>query len=137
LLGWTSEGTPQVLVANTDLTIQFNQGEVNGSGGCNSFMGRYAVGSNQISMGGPVATTRKACPPGVQDQEDLFIAALRGASGVDVTNQGNLRIAYTNAQGSGVLIFQPPRPAGVLLPTTPSVIQSTPTPPVSPVPALW
>lgn len=139
LSDWTTEGDPQVLVVGTDLTVRFNQGQVNGSAGCNNFVGRYTVGSDQISMGGPVATTRKACSPEVQTQEDQFIAALQGASGVDLTAQGQLRIAYTNAQGRGVLIFQPPRPAvqSATPASVPVTSPGTSAPASGPIPALW
>jgi heat shock protein HslJ/uncharacterized membrane protein len=64
----------------TRLTIAFKDGQVSGSGGCNSFRGPFTVDGNALSIG-PLATTRKLCSAeGVMAQEREFIAALQTAT---------------------------------------------------------
>ncbi|WP_172330669.1 YbaY family lipoprotein [Mangrovicoccus sp. HB161399] len=50
-------------------------GTVSGSGGCNSISGQATVSGSGIAFG-PVAATRKLCPPAIMDQEEKFLRAL-------------------------------------------------------------
>ncbi|WP_172331954.1 YbaY family lipoprotein [Mangrovicoccus sp. HB161399] len=52
-------------------------GRVSGSGGCNAISGQAELSGAALSFG-PLATTRKLCPPAVMDQEAKFLAALGG-----------------------------------------------------------
>jgi putative lipoprotein len=54
-------------------------GRVEGSGGCNVFSGGYRLDGDQLEIGSDgfeVATTLRACPPAVMDQEARFMDAL-------------------------------------------------------------
>jgi putative lipoprotein len=51
------------------------EGQVHGSGGCNNFTGRYTLDGKTLSLG-PLASTRKACPPAIMEQEARFLEAL-------------------------------------------------------------
>jgi putative lipoprotein len=51
------------------------EGRAHGSGGCNSFTGDYRLEDAMLELG-PLATTRKACPPAIMDQEARFFEAL-------------------------------------------------------------
>lgn len=63
----------------TALSLSFEDGEVTGSSGCNSFHASYTQEGNRISVG-PLATTRKHCTgEGVMEQEREFLAALAAA----------------------------------------------------------
>jgi heat shock protein HslJ len=57
------------------LSMQFSNGEVFGSAGCNSFRGEFKTAGNRIEFG-PVATTRRACSAELMAQEQEFLAAL-------------------------------------------------------------
>lgn len=50
-------------------------GTVKGTGGCNSFSGKYTLMAEGISFG-PMATTKKACPGSVGEQEHTFLRFL-------------------------------------------------------------
>lgn len=71
------------VMLDTHLTATFGaDGTINGSAGCNNFMGSYTsdgVGAIQI---GPLATTRKMCPvpEGIMEQEAQYLAALESAA---------------------------------------------------------
>ncbi|MGE0006511.1 MAG: YbaY family lipoprotein [Parvibaculaceae bacterium] len=67
------------VIDNLQSTIEIAaDGKVTGSGGCNGFGGKAAITGDKISFG-PLAATRKACPPAIMDQEDKFLAALGDA----------------------------------------------------------
>jgi heat shock protein HslJ len=66
-----------------------DEGKVQGSGGCNRFVGSYKVDGDGIAFG-PLASTRMLCPDPVQKDEDRLFAALARAAkfardGTDLT----------------------------------------------------
>ncbi|MCD4671267.1 MAG: META domain-containing protein [Anaerolineaceae bacterium] len=64
------------LEGNT-FTIEFENGEVHGHSGCNSYFGEYKVKGNEISFG-MLAATEMACmdPEGIMQQEQEYLAFL-------------------------------------------------------------
>lgn len=99
----TDSETP--VISGTDVTLEFKEnGQVAGSGGCNSFGGQYQVQGENISFS-QVFSTEMACTnAGVMDQEYRFLQALQSASSFSLTTTG-LTIRYNN--GSGSLNFVP------------------------------
>jgi len=60
----------------TTLSMTFDQGQVYGSSGCNTYRAAYTSEGNRLAIGS-VASTRKACSAeGVMQQEREFLAAL-------------------------------------------------------------
>jgi heat shock protein HslJ len=60
----------------TTLTMTFDQGQVHGSSGCNTYRATYTSEGDRLTIG-PVVSTRKACSAeGVMRQEGEFLAAL-------------------------------------------------------------
>ena len=59
------------------VTIEFENGEVRGSAGCNSYFGSYQVKGNVISFG-MLAMTEMAClePEGFMEQEQAYLQFL-------------------------------------------------------------
>jgi len=82
------DGTSWVLMAyrktspisGTTITATFEDGQVRGSAGCNSYSGSYQVSGDTITVGA-VAITEMAClePEGVMEQELLFVEFLTDA----------------------------------------------------------
>jgi heat shock protein HslJ len=82
------DGTSWVLMAyrktspisGTTITAMFEDGQVRGSAGCNSYSGSYQVSGDTITVGA-VAITEMAClePEGVMEQELLFVEFLTDA----------------------------------------------------------
>jgi heat shock protein HslJ len=60
---------------------------VNGNGGCNRFFGPVEIDGETIAFG-PLAATRMACAPAVDDQEQTFFAALADARRCSLDPQG-------------------------------------------------
>jgi heat shock protein HslJ len=62
------------------LTLQFRDGTVQGSAGCNTCRAAFTGDGDRLVIG-PAATTRKACAgEGVMQQEREFLAALGAAT---------------------------------------------------------
>lgn len=58
-----------------EVYLEFDNGQVSGSGGCNSIMSTYQIDqtSSRITFGA-VATTRMACPSGMEVEQQLSAA---------------------------------------------------------------
>ena len=69
---WTLQNT----LSGTSITATFQQGEVSGFGGCNSYTGAYSIFGNAISFG-PLTITGAICEPAVTEQETLYLARLK------------------------------------------------------------
>ena len=71
-LGASGEG----VVAGVESTLILTEaGEALGSGGCNNFRASYSLDGGTFRFG-PIAATRRACPPPQMQQETAFFAAL-------------------------------------------------------------
>ena len=68
------------------LILEDTAGErrASGNGGCNGFQGSYTREGRSLRFG-PMASTRRACPPAVMDREQAFFVAL------DATREAALR----------------------------------------------
>ena len=66
-----------VPLEGSTITIEFEDGEVHGRSGCNSYFGEYTVKGNEISFD-MLASTEMACmdPEGVMEQEQEYLASL-------------------------------------------------------------
>ncbi len=70
----TLEGEP--VADGVESSIRFEtEGRVVGAAGCNNFQGTYEVDGSTLTFG-PMAITRKMCPPAQMDQEAAFLQAM-------------------------------------------------------------
>jgi heat shock protein HslJ len=77
---WTASeiaGAPSAPGVTTTLEIAAD-GTVSGSGGCNRYRGRAALGDGTIAFS-PLAATRMACPGPAMEQEQRLFAAFAAA----------------------------------------------------------
>lgn len=71
-------------------SILFDEGgKVSGGGACNRFGGTYQLTGEGLSFG-PIAATKRACPPAVMDQEDRFFDALASVDRFAIDETGAL-----------------------------------------------
>lgn len=103
LANMTEPPFPTPMLPVGDLTADFANGRVSGSGGCNRYNGSYTTKGNQIKIG-PLASTFKACEESIMQQESRFLKALQAAERYEVKNDG-LQLFYKTAEGTGVLRF--------------------------------
>ena len=87
----------------TKLTVEFAEGKIGGSSGCNSYGGLYKVNGEKISTG-PIAVTMMACvDPGVMEQEQIFLEYLQEAQ-TYIRSEGQLQIFRSDGKA---LTFMP------------------------------
>ena len=99
----------QPALADSEVTINFRDGEVAGSGGCNSYTGSFSVDEvNPFVMTiGPLAATRQACPDPAGSQETAYFTALENVSHWAYVF-GRLALYYQDDSGEpGRLLFAP------------------------------
>ncbi len=99
----------QAALAGTEVTLTFGDGQVSGSGGCNSYSGSFSQGDdNPLVMSiGPLTATDKSCPEPAGSQESAYLAALGNVArwGYDF---GKLALYYTGEQEvESRLLFAP------------------------------
>ena len=73
------------------ITVQFSNGEISGSSGCNSFGGTYDVKGDKIETAELVSTLMACTDSGVMDQEQAFMAYLQDTQSFEV-GEGQLKI---------------------------------------------
>ena len=68
------------VASGTRLTLSFRDGNVSGSGGCNTFRAPYELDGERLELQ-LLASTRRMCPEtGVMEQEKQFLGALQKAA---------------------------------------------------------
>lgn len=100
LSSWgTGEAPP---LADAVPTLEFHEGRIAGTGGCNNyFAGATILSEGQIELG-PVGSTLMACPDERMQQEFRFFAALDGVTGYEYF--GGKLYLYGGAE---VISFEP------------------------------
>ncbi|MCB0209582.1 MAG: META domain-containing protein [Anaerolineae bacterium] len=102
----------QPVLADTEVTISFQDGQITGSGGCNNYNTGFTLGEDNpfVMTIDPVASTKMACPDPILTQETAYFTALQAVS-VWGYNVGQLAMSYrTEDGGYGTLLFAPPAP---------------------------
>lgn len=105
LVQWEDEKEAKFPILKTEITAQFSDNRVSGSGGCNNYTGSYQATEQQLKIG-ELAATLEGCQPEIMERELRYLAALRGAQSFEIREADNLRIFYQTAEDSGVLVFK-------------------------------
>ncbi|WP_420629039.1 META domain-containing protein [Candidatus Leptofilum sp.] len=92
------EGEETAVLPNTSITLNFEDGRIGGSAGCNSYFAEFTQADNMLSFG-VIGATRMACIEGME-QEAAYLAALESVSSYSVADD-QLTLIYEN----GTLIF--------------------------------
>ena len=117
LTSWEHDNRPMVLDPRTALTVRFEDDQVRGSGGCNSFAGSYrATGDNLIIIGELQASQRACIDAVAADRESRFFEVLSSVRHFAVLGSGELVLSYDGSSIRGKLIFtrmeEPKSPTG-------------------------
>ncbi len=106
------DGTSWVLVGyglaavlpGTQITATFEDGQVGGSSGCNTYGGSYEVKGESISVA-KIFMTEMACldPEGVMEQEQTYLEYLSGVTTFRVS-EGQLQMTRPDGE---TLVFRP------------------------------
>ena len=114
----------------TEITALFQGGKVTGSAGCNSYSAPYKVTGDKLTITGPAATTRKACPAPTMAQETAYLEALKAVTTYKIDGD---KLELRNAAGNLVASYTGPKPAAAApavpapaKPVTPTVAPAAP-----------
>jgi putative lipoprotein len=77
--------------------VVFADGQVSGSGGCNSYGGKYEVHGNKLTTSEIVSTMMACADQSTMDQEAAFLGALGRAETFKITND-KLEIATSDGK---------------------------------------
>lgn len=102
---WILGNTVNRPLAKTQVTASFSSDRITGSAGCNQFQGIFSQTGQQLTVKNLIAT-EKGCEPPLMKQEASILAALAGSQSLTLDTQGQLNVAYTVPEGSGVMIFE-------------------------------
>lgn len=95
-------GAAVSVLADTQITALFEDGgSLSGLAGCNNYMGGYTSDGSSITIA-PPASTRKACPNPIMQQEAAYLAALPTAATYSI--QGD-RLELRTADGALVASY--------------------------------
>lgn len=97
-----ADGTMTAVVPATTVTALFENGNLTGSAGCNSYFGSYTQeGQNGITIG-PLGSTLMFCgEPGVMEQETAYLTLLQSAASYDVSGA-----MLTLSDAGGLIILE-------------------------------
>jgi heat shock protein HslJ len=100
--GLSADGAPH------GATIRFEAGQVHGFGGCNRFVGSYALENGRLRIES-LAGTMMACEPAVMVGESAFLAALSGTHDA-VVDAGRLTLVAVGADAPPMVFEAAPAP---------------------------
>jgi len=95
-----------VPIAETTITLVFEEDGIHGNAGCNSYFGSYVLGNDGSIQISDVGSTEMACldPSGLMDQESSYLGFLSIV--VKAVLQGD-QLILQNASGQDILVFSP------------------------------
>jgi chitodextrinase len=101
---WTLQDT----LPGTALTALLQQGQISGSGGCNTYSGSFTTFGSDITIGA-LSVTSFACDPTIMEQENTYLAQLQLAAAYQI--DGNqLRLSGQIGDESFRLVYSGARP---------------------------
>ena len=84
-------------LANTSMTVEFSEGKIGGSSGCNSYGGVYEASGDKLATDSINMTLMACMDAGVMEQESAFLGILQNAQTFKITD-GQLLILSTDGK---------------------------------------
>ncbi len=100
---WTlSTLNNQPLVAGSMITAKFENGEVSGNSGCNSYGGSFSASGEKLAISGVMMTEMACLDQPVMDQESAYLKAIEEATSFSIVDG---RLEIQNTSGETTLVF--------------------------------
>jgi heat shock protein HslJ len=108
--GVSLDGTSWVLtgvkggpaLSGATVTIEFSNGRISGSDGCNSYSGSVTLKGNKFNVGKDIISTMMACSDPIMQQSSAFYDALKQSTAYKVVDQ---QLTLLDASGQIVAAF--------------------------------
>ena len=98
LVSYGKSGAETPVVEGSSITLDFEaEGQVGGSGGCNSYGGKYETQDNNLTIRDIVSTLMACADEQVTQQEQRYFDALKTATRFEIT-EDKLTIWYGDGQ---------------------------------------
>jgi heat shock protein HslJ len=94
------------VLPDTFVTAKFEDEQVSGSAGCNSYFGAYETSGDMIQIG-PLASTMMACADPVNEQEQLYLVALESVATFQIIAN---RLELISEEGALAAMYQAVEP---------------------------
>jgi heat shock protein HslJ len=85
-----------------DISVQFAEGQVSGSGGCNRFTGSYTQDGERLKFGTRAATQMACSEDAVMQKEQLFFQMLNAVHIADATH---MKLVLKDAAGRELAVL--------------------------------
>ncbi|HET7087654.1 MAG TPA: META domain-containing protein [Anaerolineae bacterium] len=111
LVSFGVAGAESPVIEGTSLTLEFGaDGQVGGSGGCNSFGGEYQVNGTALSISNIVSTLIACADERVMEQEQRYFQALEASARFELAGD---RLTISHDDGQGALNFVKDSPSAL------------------------
>ena len=101
---WELESLAEnAVLPGTTITLEFSDGQISGSAGCNQYGGSYQTEEDNLSVG-DIFATEMGCiePEGILEQETAYLTALGTAATYRITAD---RLEIYDDAGARILVF--------------------------------
>jgi heat shock protein HslJ len=95
-------GSEWGFAAGGDITLQFADGQVSGSGGCNRFSGTYTQDGDSLKLGTLIATLMDCTDKAVMQKEQQFFQML---AAVHTTEATHAKLILKDATGKELAVL--------------------------------
>ncbi|MEY3299052.1 MAG: hypothetical protein RLZZ597_2312 [Cyanobacteriota bacterium] len=106
LTHWVEDTQTITLAPEAEISLDWEQGQMSGYGGCNRFRATYRLEGDRVIVDS-IESTRRACKGLIMEQETLFFTALSQVSQVTLANNEQLILTYGEETTAGSLVFSP------------------------------
>lgn len=89
-------------MSSTELNLEFKDGRISGSSGCNGFFAKYTVEGKSMSFGLIGATKMYCSNQGVMEQEQTYLMRLESVKSYKI--EGN-KLSLVDTNGKTVLVY--------------------------------
>jgi heat shock protein HslJ len=104
----TSDGELVDVLPGAEITVRFQEGQLAGGAGCNSYFGSYEVDGDSLAIGAIGSTEMYCGPEEAMDQEGAYLVALGSASSYSIAGD---QLHLVSASGDTILTFSVLQPA--------------------------
>jgi heat shock protein HslJ len=90
------------VLADSEITATFEDGQLQGNAGCNHYVGEYELHDTTITVGTLAMTEMYCVTPGIMEQESAYFTLLQSVASYRI--HGTI-LTLLNGEGIPILVF--------------------------------